>query len=281
MSVANYHDLKKVLDDTQNHYYVDNPLVKRNSKIYINDATNGATQLKQFFDLSKSTTLDEHVRNCQNLEFFLHTNVSHKGSWTSIGTDDDCFEGNLHGDGYHIDGLDKSLFYNLCGNVYNLGVTGSFTSAGIADKEDTNKDKAYMENCWINTSAKSGFNSKAILGVTPVNNSSRKRVVNSYYPQTKSYTSSDAIPMPETAFYNGTVAYDLNGFYLFKRYNDQKTTSGKAYQYYAINKTDGKLTEPQTKYYAHTAHLVTRAYIIMVVMWRTVLVMATSVMPTV
>ena len=251
VSVANYHDLKKVLDDTQNHYYVDNPLVKRNSKIYINDATNGATQLKQFFDLSKSTTLDEHVRNCQNLEFFLHTNVSHKGSWTSIGTDDDCFEGNLHGDGYHIDGLDKSLFYNLCGNVYNLGVTGSFTSAGIADKEDTNKDKAYMENCWINTSAKSGFNSKAILGVTPVNNSSRKRVVNSYYPQTKSYTSSDAIPMPETAFYNGTVAYDLNGFYLFKRYNDQKTTSGKAYQYYAINKTDGKLTEPQTKYYAH------------------------------
>lgn len=76
LSVANYHDLKKVLDDTSHHYYVDNPAVKRNSKIYINDAVNGATQLKQFYDLSKST-LDEHVRNCQNLEFILHTNVNH------------------------------------------------------------------------------------------------------------------------------------------------------------------------------------------------------------
>lgn len=78
LSVANYHDLKKVLDDTSHHYYVDNPAVKRNSKIYINDAVNGATQLKQFYDLSKST-LDEHVRNCQNLEFILHTNVNHRG----------------------------------------------------------------------------------------------------------------------------------------------------------------------------------------------------------
>ena len=62
VSVANYHDLKKVLDDSSHHYYVDNPTVQRNSKIYINDATNGATQLKQFYDLSKST-LDEHVRS--------------------------------------------------------------------------------------------------------------------------------------------------------------------------------------------------------------------------
>ena len=55
VSVANYHDLKKVMDDTNHHYYVDNPTVQRNSKIYINDATNGATQLKDFFDLSKGT----------------------------------------------------------------------------------------------------------------------------------------------------------------------------------------------------------------------------------
>ena len=90
VSVANYHDLKKVLEDTEHHYYVDNPGVKRNSKIYINDATNGATQLKQFFDLSKGT-LNEHVRDCQNLEFFLHTNVNHKGSWTPIGEEGHCF----------------------------------------------------------------------------------------------------------------------------------------------------------------------------------------------
>ena len=83
VSVANYHDLTKVLDDT-NHYYVDNPTVQRNSKIYITDATNGATQLKQFFDLSKST-LNGYVEDCQNLEFFLHTNVNHTGTWTPIG----------------------------------------------------------------------------------------------------------------------------------------------------------------------------------------------------
>ena len=127
VSVANYHDLTKVLADTKNYYYVDNPTVKRNSKIYITNGTIGATQLKQFYDLSKST-LNAKVRNCQNLEFILRTNVSHTGDWTSIGEEGHCFSGNFHGDGYHIDGLNNSLFGYLCGNVYNLGVTGSFTS---------------------------------------------------------------------------------------------------------------------------------------------------------
>ncbi len=254
VSVANYHDLTKVMEDTEHYYYVDRKDVKRNSKIYITDATNGATQFKQFFDLSKGTTLDEHVRDCQNLEFFLHTNVNHTGDWEPIGTDDDCFEGNLHGDGYHIDGLDKSLFYNLCGNVYNLGVTGSFSSAGIADKDDATKDKAYMENCWINTSATSGFNSKAILG-TPAT-STRQKVVNCYYPLSKvktdqhpvGYTASDAVTIPDSAFYNGTVAYNLNGFYLYKRYNNTKSGDGTAHTFYTIN-TDGTLSAPQTKNY--------------------------------
>ena len=246
VSVANYHDLKKVLDDT-NHYYVDNPTVKRNSKIYINDATNGAAQLKRFYDLSKST-LNEHVRDCQNLEFILRTNINHTDGWTSIGEENHCFSGNFHGDGYHIDGLNKSLFGHLCGNVYNLGVTGSFTSAGIADT-----GYGYVENCWINTTGTPDGSVHAVFGNPKASGYKR---VNCYYPETLKYDKEDdghglARPMPETAFYNGTVAYDLNGFYLFKRYNDKKTTSGKAYQYYAINKTDGKLTEPQTKYYAH------------------------------
>jgi len=274
VSVANYHDLKKVLEDKEHHYYVDNKNVKRDSKVYITDATNGAAQLKQFFDLSVFSgspadnglftdgpftghaPLDNYVKACQNLEFFLHTNVtvpSGSPAWEPIGTDDNCFEGNLHGDGYHIDGLDNSLFYNLCGNVYNLGVTGSFKSAGIADKDDATKDKAYMENCWINTSATNGFTGKAILG-TPAA-SERKKVVNCYYPQTKAYTASDATPMPESAFYNGTVAYNLNGFYLFKRYNDHLVPSGSPaeYKYYAINKEDGTLTAPQTQHYAANA----------------------------
>ena len=244
VSVANYHDLKKVLDDTSHHYYVDNPTVKRNSKIYINDATNGATQLRQFFDLSKST-LNEYVKDCQNLEFLLHTNVNHTGTWTPVGEDGHCFSGNFHGDGYHIDGLDHSLFGHLCGNVYNLGVTGSFTTAGVADEGD-----GYVENCWINTTGSPDGSVHAVFGHPTASGYKR---VNCYYPETLTYNTTNddhglACPMPKTAFYNGTVAYNLNGFYLFKRYNDQKTTSGTEYKYYTI-KNDGTLSEPKTKYY--------------------------------
>jgi len=249
VSVANYHDLKKVLEDTEHYYYVDRKDVKRNSKIYITDATDGAKHLKQFFDLSKGT-LNEHVRDCQNLEFFLHTNVNHTGSWTPIGDNTNCFEGNFHGDGYHIDGLNNSLFGNLCGNVYNLGVTGSFTSAGIADT-----GSGYVENCWINTTGTPDSDVYAVFG-NPL--ASGYKRVNCYYPETLKYnTTSDghglARPMPAADFYNGTVAYDLNGFYLFKRYNDQKTTSGTEYKYYTINKNDGTLSTPQTKHYVANA----------------------------
>ena len=263
VSVANYHDLKKVLDDTSHHYYVDNPTVQRNSKIYINDATNGATQLKQFFDLTvpsgtpATAVLDSHVENCQNLEFILHTNVtvpSGYPAWTPIGTAEHCFSGNFHGDGYHIDGLDHSLFGNLCGNVYNLGVTGSFTSAGVADT-----GSGYVENCWINTTATSGFPTGVHAVFGNPTGSGYKRV-NCYYPNTLPYdTTSDghglARPMPANAFYNGTVAYNLNGFYLFKRYNDHLVPGGSPaeYKYYAINKEDGTLTAPQTQHYAANA----------------------------
>ena len=270
VSVANYHDLKKVMEDKEHHYYVDNEHVKRDSKVYITDATNGATQLKQLFDLSLldessaevtdgvvttgalagHSILNDHVKAGENLEFIMHTNVtvpSGSPAWEPIGDDTNCFEGNLHGDGYHIDGLDHSLFGKLCGSVYNLGVTGSFTSAGVADS-----GYGYVENCWINTSATSGFdaNTKAVFG-NP-SDPDRKQTVNCYYPETKGYEAGDAVPMPESAFYNGTVGYNLNGFYLFKRYNDQKTTSGTSYKYYTIN-DDGTLSTPQTKHYATNA----------------------------
>ena len=270
VSVANYHDLTKVMEDVAHHYYVDRKDVKRDSKIYITDATNGATQLKNIFDLSllsESSTevtdgvvtdgafaghsiLNDYVKAGQHLQFIMHTNVtvpSGSPAWEPIGDDTNCFEGNLHGDGYHIDGLDHSLFRRLCGSVYNLGVTGSFTSAGVADTGD-----GYVENCWINTSATSGFdaNTKAVFG-NP-SDPDRKQTVNCYYPETKGYKAGDAVPMPESAFYNGTVGYNLNGFYLFKRYNDQKTTSGTSYKYYTIN-DDGTLSTPQTKYYTTNA----------------------------
>ena len=44
------------------------------------------------------------------------------------------------------------------------------------------------------------------------------------------------------------MAYDLNGFYLYKRYNNTKTGSGLAHTFYTIN-TDGTLSAPQTKNY--------------------------------
>lgn len=241
LSVANYHDLKKVIEDTEHHYYVDNAAVKRNSKIYINDAVNGATQLKQFYDLSKST-LDEHVRDCQNLEFILHTNVSHEGNWTSIGDEGNCFAGNFHGDGYHIDGLNNSLFGYLCGNVYNLGVTGSFTGAGIADQGE-----GFVENCWINTTGTPDGNVKAVFGDPTASDGTQIR--NCYYPDTKNYNKTNngrglATPMSENAFYNGTVTYDLNEFYLAKRYNDHVVPSSGdgVYEYAYYKDVEGTLT---------------------------------------
>jgi hypothetical protein len=241
LSVANYHDLKKVLDDTEHHYYVDNAAVKRNSKIYINDATNGASQFKEFYDLSKSE-LNEHVRDCQNLEFILHTNVNHTGEWTPIGEDGHCFAGNFHGDGYHIDGLDHSLFGNLCGSVYNLGVTGSFTSAGIADQGE-----GFVENCWINTTGTPDGSVKAVFGNPTAGDGIQIR--NCYYPETKNYNKTNngrgfATPMSDQEFYNGTVTYDLNEFYLAKRYNDHVVPSSGdgVYEYAYYKDVEGTLT---------------------------------------
>jgi len=257
VSIANYHDLTKVLADTEHHYYVDRKDVKRDSKIYITDGVNGATQLKQFYDLTVSSgspaVLDSHVADCQNLEFFLHTNVtvpSGSPTWTPIGTAGHCFSGNFHGDGYHIDGLDNSLFGHLCGNVYNLGVTGSFTSAGVADTGD-----GYVENCWINTTGTPDGSVHAVFG-TPTASGIKR--VNCYYPNTLGYSKTDdghglARPMPLDDFYNGTVAYDLNGFYLFKRYNDHIAPSGSpVYKYYTINE-DGTRSDPMTQHYAANA----------------------------
>ena len=80
------------------------------------------------------------------------------------------------------------------------------------------------------------------------------QVVNCYYPESNAYTvpSPDthgkAKAMPDKAFYNGEVAYDLNGFYLYKRYSDQEVTSGTEYKYFTIE-SDNTLSTPQTSYY--------------------------------
>ena len=263
LSVANYHDLKKVMEDKEHHYYVDNPGVKRHSKIYINDATDGLNQLKSFYDLSLLNTtptgslaghalLDDHVKGAQNLDFILRTNINHTGAWSPIG-ETECFAGNIHGDGYYINGLDHSLFNRLCGSVYNLGVKGSFTGAGIAETGD-----GYVENCWVSTTGTPN-NVKAVFG-----NPSRTgetdliQVVNCYYLGNNAYqpwtdtSHGKATPMEEQDFYNGTVAYNLNGFYLFKRYSDGKN-SGTGYKYYTVN-VDNTLSAPTQGIYTTENH---------------------------
>lgn len=270
--VANYHDLKTVMEDKEHHYFIDHEDVDRDPKIYINDYSadgkNGLDMLKDLVQLANTTLtydaegnplpisggpLDGHVpfsdniNEAQNLDIILRTDIDYTvagGSpiWTPIANgNDECFSGTLHGDGHYISGLDQSLFGHLCGNVYNLGVMGSFTSAGIADE-----GKGFMENCWVKTTATDGFtgSARALFG-NPTADAGTVQIRNCYYPEapegvTTYYSTTDdgnhglARPMPLKAFYNGTVAYDLNHFYLYKRYYDHKPPTGttSTYSYY-------------------------------------------------
>ena len=298
VSVANYHDIKKVMDDTKHHYYIDHKDVHERlqvkPKIYINDysesSENGLDLFKNLYDLSLVTNsssagtdgytvadgkitaatgeantnligqylLNERIKGGENLEFFLRTDIDHSTTpWTSIASEaNQCFEGTLHGDGHTISGLNNSLFGYLCGNVYNLGVTGSFTGAGVADE-----GKGYVESCWINTTGTPASGVRAVFG-NPTATNDIKQIVNSYYQTGKSYSTEDtgshglARAMSDQAFYNGTVAYDLNNFYLYKRYNDGTgTSSGVEYKYWIPGEE-----EPQTGHYANNIELCSSGY---------------------
>ena len=311
VAVANYHDLKEVMEDLENHLHVDHDKVKRDCKIYINDYSgdtkDGLDRFKDFYDLSLLTStstgvtdgvvttgnleghsiMNERVQGGSNLEFFLHTDIDHStkvvpnpdydpnapespatitipNEWTPIasGENEPCFSGKFHGDGHTISGLDNSLFGKLCGDVYNLGVTGSFTSAGVADTGD-----GYAENCWIKTTGTTPLSTKPypVFG-NPTDNKGYQ-VVNSYfwdgnknlynYPEDNTvitYTNNakgEVIAKPIQSFYNGELAYDLNSFYLNKRYYNTKDLSatGKAYKYLQPAE-DGTLPEEMsTGYY--------------------------------
>ena len=273
LSVANYHDMDVVMADKENHYYIDKTTVDRPCKIYLDnwssvDGKSDLDLLKDFYDLSMLTSapaegselaghalLDNHVQGGRNLEFFLKGNVAPQkyADWTPIASNEgECFSGNLHGDGYTVSGLSKSLFGTLCGNVYNLGVTGTFTSAGVADTGG-----GYVENCWVKSSATEGFASdvQAVFGKPSDVNG--KQIVNCYYSASNPYSETDtgrgmARKMPDKAFYDGTVAYNLNGFYLNKRFYDNNTSwtgAKKSYKYLTVQ-ADGNLAdEPATGNY--------------------------------
>ena len=267
-TVANYHDLNAVMNH-ERHLFVDHEKVSRPCKIYIDnrectDITKSELDLlKDFFDLTLHNTMDQdgnptiineagsavngqktvknHIRGGANLEFFLRSDVSPKAytSWTPIGNSTQCFEGVFHGNGYTISGLDNSLFGSLCGSVYNLGVTGSFTSAGVVDTGD-----GYVENCWVSTTGTPTSGVRAVFNAPT--HSDGRQIVNCYYPADNAYDETtsargDAIKKPRQSFYNGEVAYDLNGFYLNKRYNDHLSSTPTGYSF------DG--THPYYKYW--------------------------------
>ena len=217
VKVANYHDLKRVLGDSDylgigmRKNYPDGTSEaekQRSPKVYINDYSDesGLDLLKDLYDktLDVDDILQPTVEGCKDLEIILRSDLEPGDPWTSIGsgTGEPCFQGNLHGDGYTISGLTSSLFKSLCGNVYNLGVTGSFNGSGIADGGD-----GTVQNCWVTTTA-SDINSST----KPVANG--PTIVNSYYMGDYTATSEGAYERSENEFYNGNVTYDLNGFYL-------------------------------------------------------------------
>ncbi|MBR4276655.1 MAG: hypothetical protein IKQ32_06780 [Prevotella sp.] len=248
-SVANYHDLKTVLEAKEHHYYIDHQDAhiggkKRRPKIYINDysatSENGLDLLKNLYDLSlitkstpgttfngdtiKSGTFNGHlllnsrVAGANDLDIIFRTNIRHSAHWTSIGDETHCFGGNIHGDGHYVSALDNSLFGKLCGHVYNLGVMGTFTGGGIADVAD---NSGSAENCWIKTSGTPAANTKAVIG----SYNSIDQVKNCYYPGNEAFdTTAPAAAMKasKTDFYYGDVAYRLNRQYLLSRYNHNK-----------------------------------------------------------
>ena len=279
LSVANYHDLADIMENHKdNHLYIDRADVDRPCKIYINDYSaledndprkgkNGLDELKDLFDLSIGTAVDghtplegTHIKGCNNLEIILRSDVDRTKpteatewtAWAPLGDDTNCFGGNVHGDGHTVSGLETSLFGKLCGNVYNLGVTGSFTTAGVADSGD-----GFVENCWVKTSATAlpdgASKVNAVFGnPSDPQNPNCIQVVNCYYSDKNAALYNDnstARKMADKAFYNGEVAYDLNGFYLGKRYYDGSGlgagTGNQSYDFITAN-ADGTLPRNAT-----------------------------------
>ena len=243
LTVANYQRMADVINDP-NHMYINHRDNARDPKIYIDgraedtygnpikdtdevdvtrDYSNELDAMQAIWRIvntSYGTQYSEEVdgdsRNitgASGLEFFLQDEVrSEMPSWTPIGDDTQCFNGTFHGNGNTVTGLNNSLFGRLCGSVYNLGVMGNFTTGGIANTGD-----GRIENAWVWTSATPS--GQAVYA----NPGSDARVINTYYPDANSaFTGStgtvEITQRPVAEFVNGSVAYDLNRFYLEARY---------------------------------------------------------------
>ena len=218
-----------VTDDNGNHVMVDNYDIGYNRN----------HELKR-----NHHALNSHIKGLDNLEIILNSDVqplkyTGNDGWKQVGTSAQCFEGTLHGNGYTVSGIDKSLFGYLCGDVFNLGVRGSIAGSGIADNGD-----GYAQNCWLINDSQADLHTYAAV----LNSGT---IVNCYYNDEAAkntnagyaYASGDAISKPMSSFINGEVSYNLNGFYLNKRYED-KSNNGTPYWYYTIDEDDNTLSEP-------------------------------------
>jgi len=215
ISVANYHRMADVMangGDSDGDGLVDYMYLNeagkntslRDPKVYVKNDSE-LDQMSQFFTLTTSGAEDfSAIQNCYGIDFIVDGDIEHTATWTSVGNADACFSGNFHGDGHTISGLNQSLFGSLCGNVYNVGVTGSFTGSGITDAGDGN-----VTNCWVVTTGNVMDATKAIHGGSG-------NVVNCYYYN--DYATRDgATSMPLASFVDGDVAHNLNGHYLTGR----------------------------------------------------------------
>ena len=268
LTVANYQRMADVINDP-NHMYINHRDCDRAPKIYIDSRsadtygssisdTDGTTPTSYSNELDAmqamwrivntdyGTEYSEEVdgksrtiTGANDLEFFLQSEVaSQLPSWTPIGgntTDNPCFSGTFHGNGNTVTGLDNSLFGHLCGSVYNLGVMGSFTAGGVANTGD-----GRIENAWVWTSATP--TGRAVYAEPGTG----ARVINSYYPDANHdfVGSTGNIEVTERTteeFVNGSVAYDLNRFYLEGRYRLMNQTGGTYTNHLFFRLPDGTI----------------------------------------
>ena len=255
--VANYQRMSDVITDAH-HMYINHKDLKRDPKIYISDATvegqdyNELDALHEVFDLANSDTYgningtDNYGRSiigANGLDFILSSDVTPTRSWTSIGDNEHCFSGEFHGNGHTISGMQTSLFGSLCGNVFNTGIMGSFTSGGIAHSGD-----GHVENCWVWTTGTPESDKYAVFG----NPTNLNHIVNCYYQQEtdqetkfKADASGAITPRSASDFVNGSVAYDLNSYYLEARYNlfttEANVSANPITNHCLYRKTDGTL----------------------------------------
>lgn len=224
-SIANYHRLGEVMnhkvlnengDEVNQYMFIDHEEVKRAPKIYLDAAEypnasiaagkGEKNDLDYLVDLYNATLhadkLEERVKGGANLEFILRSDIAPKtySTWTSVGSQTTPFAGTFHGNGYTISGLgDASLFGNLGGKVYNLGVNGGNIASTMAEG-------GHIENAWV-----SATTPKELSGDNVVN----------YHVLTNAN---------EASFAKGKMAYLLNSFHINKTDNN---TSGYVEKYFA------------------------------------------------